>query len=118
MAGLPPKPTYGTSGFTAGQRLTVTGVATSFANTFNTTSTLIVAQVQTSGVIATFDTQTPTSSYGFTLQPGNYYWNLQTAKNAKFIQVSSASTSFIMVHEFQAITDSDTLPVGTIITAQ
>lgn len=118
MSGLPAKPSVGTGGTPiAGQRLSVSSVTATFS-AFNATSNLIVVQIQTSSVIATFDSTNPTSTYGFTLPVGNYYWNPLTAKYAKFIQSSSSATSFIMAHEFQTVTDSDTVPVGLIIGSQ
>lgn len=119
MSGLPAKPSVGIGGtpITA-QRLTVTSSSISFTTAFNTSSNLIVAQVQTSSVIATFDTSTPTASNGFMLNVGNYYWNRLTAQYARFIQSSSATTSFVYAQEFQIVTDSDTMPIGLIIGPQ
>jgi hypothetical protein len=119
MAGVPAKPSVGTAGTPiAAQRLTVTSSSITFTTTFNASSNLIVAQVQSSSVIATFDTSTPTATNGFTLNVGNYYWNRLTAQYAKFIQSSSASTSFVYAQEFQIVTDSDTMPLGLIIGPQ
>ena len=119
MSGVPAKPSVGTAGtpITA-QRITVTSSSVSFTTAFNPSSNLIVVQVQTSSVIATFDTSAPSASSGFNIAVGNYYWNRLTAQYAKFIQSSSASTSFVYAQEFQIVTDSDTMPLGLIIGPQ
>ena len=116
MAGLPPKPSVGTGGTVIpSQRLAVTtSSVTSFVTAFSPSSNLVVMEVQTGNVIATFDGTAPSATNGVNLWASqNYSWNLATAQNAKFIGASGSAA--IVAQEFQIVTGSDTMPDGAII---
>ena len=114
MAFVPPKPTVSASGvLVAGQRLTVGATSTAFSS-FNANTNLVLIEVQSANVIATFDGVAPSASYGHTLYAAKpYHWHVDTAHAAKFIQASS--TAYIMCSEFMSAKGADTKLTDTAV---
>ena len=82
-----PKPTPGQTD----ERLTVSSTAVPFTTTWKSgNNRFVVLDVQTSDVMVTFDSSTPTSSNGHRLYSGkSYTWDVDTADAASFIRVSA-----------------------------
>lgn len=96
-----PKPAMSAGSAVADQRLTVSTDAVQFATAFNTSTDIVVLDIQAADVMVTFDGSTPTSSNGHQLVAGEKYsWSRAAATAAKFIR-QGASDGTIHASEFQ-----------------
>lgn len=116
-----PKPTVTAGGIpVVSQRLAVSGSAVSFASVFyanpaaNTSTNLVIVDVQGNDMYVTFDGSTPSSTNGNQIYAGNSYaWHVTTASQAKFIQQSAAGT--VQANEFVSILGSTQLPTVDVL---
>ena len=99
---LYPKPTFSASALVAGRALSITSTATtSFADTFNVSTDMLVLDVQTGNAYCTFDGTTPSSGLAHILYSGSQYtWSKSAAITAKFVATTTAN-SLIYASEFQ-----------------
>lgn len=83
----------------SGQALSVSGTTTASFASFDVTTKLVFLDVQTAGIIVTFDGTAPVAlTRGHAFASGtNYTWNASLAARAKI--VSQGTSSFIFVQE-------------------
>jgi len=96
-----PSPSISLSAPVADQRITVTTAVISLA-AFNSSTNLVVLDVQLADVMCTFDGSNPSSTNGHRLYAGSHFtWSKATATAAKFILQSGTQDAEIQASEFQ-----------------
>jgi hypothetical protein len=105
------KPTRTGSGTLAANQSIVntTGATTSFANTWNASSTLIALEVQTGSSYVTFDGTTPSATNGHQMFLNQaYHWNIATILSAQFKAIGTNGR--VMASQFQITPGNTQLP--------
>lgn len=97
-----PSPTWSANAAAPGQALTATSTAAvQFTVAFAAPTEMVVLDIQLANVWCTFDGTTPASGAAHVLTQGlAYTWNVQTAKQAKFI-ATTTTNAVIYASQFQ-----------------